>query len=105
MRAGQLRHRIVIQQLAEGRDSAGGIAETWITFVTLPAAVEPLKGREYFQSDQLNAEVSHRIKVRYYPGILPKMRVSWGTRIFRVEAVLNIDERNREIQLMCTEVI
>lgn len=105
MKAGELRHRVRIQQLVTGRDDTGGFSETWADVATVWAAIEPIRGREYFEAQQVNAEVSHRIKCRYRSGILPVMRAVFGVRIFRIEAVINVDERNRELQLMCIEAV
>ena len=99
-----MRHRITIQQQTVTRDSYGGETVTWSTFAVVYAAVEPIKGQEFFESAKVNAETSHRIRIRHYPGIAPKMQVSWDSRIFRIEAVLNIDERDRELHLICREV-
>lgn len=106
MQAGRLRHQITLQQPTKGRDARGGITETWVTFkANVWAGVEPIKGREYFESQQVNAEVSHRIVLRYLQGVNPRMRVLWGTRIFRIESVIDPEERHRELQLMCIEVV
>lgn len=105
MKAGQLRHLITIEQPTETRDSMGGTITVWVPFATLWAAVEPISGREYFAADKVNAEESHRIRIRHYPGITSKMRAKWNDRTFNIRAVLNIQERNREIHLMCLEVV
>ena len=49
--------------------------------------------------------MSHKIRMRYQAGITHKMRVAWGTRLFEIESVLNVGERNREIVLMCSETV
>ena len=49
MEAGQLRHRVTIQQATETTDGFGGVTQAWATFATVWAAVEPLTGREYLQ--------------------------------------------------------
>lgn len=100
---GELRHRITIQQVTEDRDALGGTSEAWSEFAQAWAAVEPIKGREYFGAQQVNSEVTHRVRLRYREGIRSQMRVQFHGRIFGIEAVLNIDERNRELHLMCVE--
>jgi SPP1 family predicted phage head-tail adaptor len=49
--------------------------------------------------------VSHRVTLRFIPGVTAKMRVNYGGRLLLIEAALNIEERNRELQLMCLEVV
>jgi len=103
MKAGSLRHRVIIQQLATGQDSAGAITETWSDFATVFAAVEPLSGREYWQAQQVAAETSIRVRVRYLAGIVPTMRVLYGSRILQILSIVDPEERHREIQFMCRE--
>lgn len=107
MRPGQLRHRIEIQALTVTPGSMGEPTETWATSATIWGAVYPLKGKEWFESKgkAIRAEVTHRVHIRYMPGITPKHRVKFGSRIFRIESVLNPEERNRELILMCCEEV
>ena len=104
MRAGLLRCRITIEAAAETQGSDGSILTTWETFASAWASIEPLIGREYFAQQREQATVSHKIRMRYQPGITHRgMRVTWGTRLFEIESVLNVGERDREIVLMCSE--
>lgn len=99
--AERLRHRVDIQSVTIAND-----VETWANFATaIPAAIEPLRGREYWEAQKVNAEASVKITIRYRSGILPTMRVKWGTRIFNlISPPINTGERNRELVLMCEEV-
>ncbi len=104
MQAGRLRHRITIQNFTSTKDDFGQPIESWSTFAAVWASVEPLTGREYFQAQQTQAETSYRVRIRYRAGVVPTMRVIHGSRTLEILAVLNAEERNREIQLMCREV-
>lgn len=81
----------------------GGVVETWGTYKTVYAAVEPLNGKEYFDSERRAADVNTRIRIRYVAGVVPKMRVLFGSRVFDIKSVINPSERNRELVLMCVE--
>ncbi len=105
MRAGDLRHKVTIQQKTITKDTEGIPSETWTDFATVWAAIEPLQGREFFSAQAINAQVTTRIRIRYLAGISPTMRVSYGTRIFDIQAVIDVEERHLELQLMCQEVI
>ncbi len=105
MRGGPLRHRITIEHPVETQAGDGSVVTDWETFTAAWASVEPLIGREYFAQEREQATVSHKIRMRYLPGITHKMRVAWGTRIFEVESVLNVGERNRELLLMTSEAV
>lgn len=105
MRMGKLRNRITIQQVQEARSATGAVMETWVTYAEVWAAVEPLRGREFFASRQMQAQVDARVRIRFISGVTPKMRVLWGSRIYLIDAVINPEERGVELQLMCREII
>ncbi len=60
---------------------------------------------QHFAAQSTQADVTHRITLRYMSGITPKMRVNYNSRIFDILSVINVGERNRELQLMCRESI
>ena len=103
MRAGRLRHQVVIQTPTETNDSQGQAIKSWGTFATVHAAVEPMSGREYFGASQINADTSTKITIRWLSGITAKMRVSYDSKLYNIEAIRNIGERDRQIELMCSE--
>jgi SPP1 family predicted phage head-tail adaptor len=103
VRIGRLRHRIAIERVTETRDTDGSVIETWSTYATVQASIDPLSGREYFAAQSVQADLTHRIVMRYLSGIVPKMRVKYGSRIFDILSVINVSERNGELQLMCRE--
>jgi len=105
VRLGKLRHRIIIEHVTETQDTDGSVIETWSTFATAQGSIEPVVGREYFDAQTKQADVTHRIYLRFISGITPKMRIKYGSRIFDILSVINTRERNVELQLMCRERI
>ena len=105
MKIGKLRHKITIQEYTASRDSFGAEVEGWSDKASVFASVTPMSGKEYFASQQLNAEVTTKITIRYLAGITPKMRVMFGNRIFEILSVLNFEERKIELNLMCKESV
>lgn len=106
MQAGRLRHQVVIQSKVAGspdRTGSGAPDKAWTDLCTLYAAIEPLRGKEFMESQAINSAVAVRIRVRYRSGITAAMRVKHGATIYSIEAVLNPDLRNRELQLMCSQ--
>jgi len=103
MRAGPLRHRIVIEEATETQDTFGEPDVAWSTLATVWASIVPLTGREAVSIQQINAAIDHKITIRYLAGVVPKMRVTFGERAFDIVSVANIDERNREMQLLVSE--
>lgn len=105
MRAGSLRHKITIQETTETRDTVGSVINTWSTFLVARAEINPRIGKEYFDSDRLNADNTVLFRIRYRSGILTKQRISWDSRVFDITSLINLRERNREILIMCEEVV
>ena len=105
MRAGKLRHRITIEQNTPTRDALGAEVDSWSSFAVRWAAVEPLGGREFWDARRVNAERRVRFRLRYVVGVTPEMRVSFDGRVFDIQAVIDVEERNRELQLVCEEQV
>jgi len=105
MRAGQLRHRITLQQKTTSLFNYGATTETWAALDTVWAGIEALTGREFFSSQQTVAQADYRITLRYRSGITSAMRAVEGTRTFDIQTVLDPDGRRRELVLMVKEVV
>ena len=103
MRAGPLRNRIIIEKTTESQSSSGEVDNTWSTFATVWASIEPLNVKEYFDSQQVNAEENTRFRIRYLLGVTTKMRISWNSRIYDIRSIININEINKEMVLMAVE--
>jgi SPP1 family predicted phage head-tail adaptor len=105
MGIGQFRHRIKIQRYTAVQNSLGEEEKTWVDDCKIWASVEPLKGREFFKAQTINAEVTTKITIRYREGISSKMRVVFEGRNFDILSVMKVEERKKEIELMCKELI
>ena len=105
MNAGKLRKLITIQQPSATNDEYGAQVITWSSFgVDRWAGVEPLNGREYFAGQQFQSKVDTRFTLRYLAGITPKMRILCDSLSYDIESVINIDARDRELQIMCSRI-
>lgn len=102
---GALRHSIVIQSTTQTRGSDGSVVDAWGTYATAWAEIVPLQGSEDYIAQGLNASVVHRVAMRYISGIVPKMRVLWGTRTLEIVTVRNLDERGKWLVMNCEESV
>jgi len=101
---GKLRNRIKIQEATEARDDIGGITFTWRVVATRWGSIEPLAGREYFYANQTKAGVSHLVTIRYFQWLTPSHRLVFNRRIFYIDRILNVDEKNWLMKVSCLEV-
>lgn len=109
MRSDKLRHRITIQQAIETQGPTGEMSVVWSDFADVAASVEPLRGREFWAAKEMQAQVTTRIRIRYLEGVTPKMQVlfskSSGIKSYLIDSVINEEERDKYMQLMCQEIV
>lgn len=103
MRTGSLRHLITIQSYTETVDSFGGVTNTWAELIKAWASIMPLSGTEKYFSKEKHATATHQVKIRYFDGVNPKMRLLHGSRVFEIISVLNVGERDKQMVLIVQE--
>lgn len=102
MDAGRLDKRVTIQSMTATRNAIGEPVEAWADVATVWAAVEPVQGREFWEQQQVQSEVTTRIRIRYRAGVTAAMRVTYGGRFYNIKSVIDPRERHDEMQLMCS---
>ena len=103
MRAGRLRHRLILQSKTYTRDSYGAAIVTWNTEGTRWGAIEPLSGRELFAQQQVQSEAQVRIVLRYYTGLDHTWRITNGGLYYDIVEVINHDTRDAMLTLLCRQ--
>ena len=102
---GKLRHQISLLKPIIVKDALGQEIEKLEVQKTVWASIEPLSGKEYFSAKQINSEATVKITIRYIESLLPHLVVQFGHRIFNIEAIINFEERNKYLQLLCSEKV
>ncbi len=104
---GRRNKQVTIQQKVTGspaQNSYGEPQTSWEAVATdIWAAVEPIQGREFWAQQQVQSEVTVRVRIRYRSDIDAGMRVIYGSRILVIESVIDPKEAHEELQLMCSE--
>jgi SPP1 family predicted phage head-tail adaptor len=106
MIAGQLRHKVRLETPAYTDDGQGGrtrAATPWTSLGYSWAAVEPLTSKDQFFAQHLQNRVSHRVTIRYRDDVTAECRVVFRSRTLTIRSLRNIDERDKEIELLCEE--
>jgi len=103
LKIGDLRHRILFQAEIPVDDQHHGHTIIWKDVATVWALVEPVSGREFFYSQQLKNTITHKIKIRFRSDINVELRIVFGTRIMKIESMINIQEGDRFMELRCIE--
>lgn len=106
MGSGERRHRVALEEPTVAIVS-GESSTTWTNRGDRWASVEPLAGRELWRARQVQADVTHRIRLPWEStlSLTTQWRVRWGTRIFQLLAVLRPAERRVEWELLAKEAV
>lgn len=105
---GYLRHKITIQKQnnnSDKQDDYGQPLDIWVDVARSWASINPISGKEIFAAETVSSEITHKIKIRYRSGITPDMRIVFNGRIFEIKSIINFQERNIDLQLMCKELV
>lgn len=106
MRAGRLRNKITIQTIVNSVDEFGQplIGQNgYEDYKTVWASIVPISGKESFLSNVDFSKTTHKIKIRYIPNINASMRIIWQGRFFNIINVRNIEEMNKEYEILAWE--
>ncbi|HDZ13540.1 MAG TPA: head-tail adaptor protein [Pricia sp.] len=96
IRAGDLRHRMAIQEETLTSDGIGSFTSVWTDVSgmdNVPFALWPLKVEEKTAFNAVGATMTHRIRMRYRDGVTAKMRGIFGT-IGVPDLMPNIEDRD-----------
>lgn len=76
IQAGKYRHRVTIQKPIQVQDTTGSVIPTWIDVAfDVRVSIDFLNGREMLLAQQVQADVTTAIAMRWRPGIDASMRI------------------------------
>jgi SPP1 family predicted phage head-tail adaptor len=100
---GKLNKRIELQAPTSVSDGMGGYTTTYATDSSAWAAIWPTSAKEQIVANAPSMIVTHRIRIRYHSTIDGSWRVKYGTRYFSIVSIVNYEEANRWLDLLCKE--
>jgi len=77
--------------------------DTFATWQTVWAALEPLSGRRYFESLQADADVSGICRIRYINGVKPIMQLVYEGRTLEIVSLIQPKESKEELHIYYKE--
>jgi SPP1 family predicted phage head-tail adaptor len=99
-----LRHRLTLQQRSTTRDSLKQQdPAAWSTFLVVWADIAPTPGISQVTGEAQASSVTHTITIRYRPGVAARMRILYGSRVFEIDSVIDVEERHFWLRLNCIE--
>lgn len=93
MRAGGLDRRVTIQQRTLGQSASGAATETWADFATVWAGKRDLKGREFFDAQKENAEISTEFRLRWRSDVTAEMRLQLDGLTYDIVSIAELARR------------
>lgn len=97
----QLNRKVELQSFTSVQDpDSGYMVDTWATYATVMAKIEPLVGREFFAAAALQAENTHKFTMRFRDDLLPHHRLLFNGKAWNIQSVINIRSANRELLVM-----
>ncbi len=102
---GRMRKRVKIMKLVAvptgaNNESVSGFVKAYDRW----AEIEPAKADTAEYAGQQQSEITHLIRCRYIPDILPTWQVQYGTRVFHLLGFVDPDERQWWTLCYCKEV-
>lgn len=105
LKPGQLDQEIDIQNRQAGiAGTRGQDAGTFKTVETVLASVRQVTGTEVRFGREITATADHLLEMHYTPNLTEQSQLVWGTRTLGVEAIDNIENKNRWLIVDCKEV-
>ncbi len=99
--SGAFDQRVAIESRTNTPNAYGEAVPAWATQAETWARVEPLRGKEFLAAEQTQGAVDYRVTIRYRTGITANMRVVWRGVVLVVLAVIDVNARRENLELMC----
>lgn len=103
LRAGDLKHRVTLQNPTKMRSATGSPTLGWQTVATVWASVRGMSGRDVIMAAQAQALVTHKVMIRYRSDVNAQTRMLYEGKVFEVVVAL---ERfcKTGLEILCREV-
>ena len=99
---GKLRERVTVQIASGTTNALGETVLAWADSSAVWASVEGVSAREALTAGQKETTVSHRVRLRYLPGLTQSMRFAWRNRTLEIVSLLERGNRS-EHEAICSE--
>lgn len=103
VRAGELNRPLTIQARTTVVDGEGNPIDTWVSTGTTWGRLEQQGAAEVILSGQLEQDIHWVVTLRFPTTVTHESRLLYGTRVLDVRTVLDVNEENRKVQLVCLE--
>jgi SPP1 family predicted phage head-tail adaptor len=102
-----MRKTAIVQRRGSTVDAWGQPDTTWSALTTTRCALRPLAGAEFFAASGEGSKITTEVRMRYKDALstfTPADRLSIEDVLYDVTSIINVQARNRELVVMCSEV-
>lgn len=99
---GKMRERVTVQIASGATNTLGETVLTWANSTAVWAHVEGVSAREALEAGQQDTTITHRVRIRYLPGLTQQMRFSWRSRTLDIVSLLEYGNRSEHVAI-CEE--
>ena len=112
MKRGAAHKDFVKIQEIDGAVEDFGPANEWENVMTAQrCTITPQRGTEIIEGQQVASRVTHKVEMRWQPGIKSHMRLvvddqlvaEADKRVLHIDAVIDLKNRRRDLLLLCVE--
>jgi SPP1 family predicted phage head-tail adaptor len=100
---GKLRERVTVQIASGTTNALGETVLAWADSSAVWASVEGVSSREALAAGQQDTTITHRVRLRYLPGLTQRDRFSWQSRTLNIVSLLEYNNRAEHVAI-CEEV-
>jgi SPP1 family predicted phage head-tail adaptor len=101
---GELSNPIAVEKTQKISDGMGGASELeWVVFKKVWASIAPVSASQSFFAQHLEHRITHKVTIRYLPGVSSDMRINFKGRFLQIRSIKNLKEENKFMELMCEE--
>jgi SPP1 family predicted phage head-tail adaptor len=101
---GKMRERVTVQIASGATNSLGETVLTWNNSTAVWASVEGVSASEALGAGQQEVNVTHRVRLRYLPGLTQLMRFAWRSRTLDIVSLLEYGNRSEHVAI-CEEQV
>jgi SPP1 family predicted phage head-tail adaptor len=100
MQAGNLRHKVEIQEAVKVRNTTGARPTQWQSKGFARMAVEPVRGAERQAFDIVSAGIDVKFIARFRPWITAEHRLIFDGQTYDIEEIIDIRARRRSLEIL-----
>lgn len=111
MNLSKARHRITFEEYKEEVNENGWAVEDWFPIMTVWAEAKTLDDRRFYEAAAVQAEKNKHFIIRYNRELQQKydneaqMRVLFKEKPYDIVSLVNVDEMNKDIEVIVKAVV